>query len=149
MEVWSYTPHTPWWTYILHVLISPRLLYGPRKYFMQMPQTRKRRAQLMWDQFSLRNNSHCPPFSRGTKQKQVSIHWVRSFSFPGSTPVCDGFFFPGRMWVIICTRSSWKKNNHHTHRVRPGETKRTHPVNGILLIFVSYFISCFIKIGPR
>ena len=32
-------------------------------------------------------------------------HWVRLFSFPGSTPVC-GVFFSGRTWVIICTRSS-------------------------------------------
>ena len=37
---------------------------------------------------------------------QVSKQWVRSFSFPGSTPVCGGFFFPGRTWVFICTRSS-------------------------------------------
>ena len=47
------------------------------------------------------------------------IHSVRSFSFPGSTPVCGGFF-PGRTWVIICTRSSQKKTSSHTG-VDPGK----------------------------
>ena len=44
---------------------------------------------------------------------------MRSFSFPGSTSVC-GVFFPGRTWVIICTRSSWKKKSPHTG-VDPGK----------------------------
>ena len=38
---------------------------------------------------------------------------VRSFSFPGSTPVCVAVFFPGRTWVII-------KKTPHTG-VDPGE----------------------------
>ena len=46
---------------------------------------------------------------------EVVCQWVRSFSFPGSTPVCGGFFFlPGRTWVIICTRSSCGKKLPHT-----------------------------------
>ena len=46
--------------------------------------------------------------------------WVRSFSFPGSTLVCGVFFSPGRTWVIICTRSSWKNKTLHTG-VDPGK----------------------------
>jgi len=36
----------------------------------------------------------------GTLYTIAYNHWVRTFSFPGSTPVC-GVFFPGRKWVII------------------------------------------------
>ena len=46
------------------------------------------------------------------KERSYGQLWVRSFSFPGSTPVCDGVFFPGRTWVIIFTRSSLKKKRH-------------------------------------
>ena len=53
-------------------------------------------------------------------------YWVRSFSFPGSTPVCGVFFFPGRTCVIICIRLSCKKNTPHTGG-DPGElNERTH-----------------------
>ena len=37
------------------------------------------------------------------------LHWVRSFSFPESTPVCGRFVFSRTNGVIICTRSSLKK----------------------------------------
>ena len=37
-----------------------------------------------------------------------------------------GVFFPGRTWVIICTRSSWTKNTPHIG-VDPGKiNERTH-----------------------
>ena len=53
-------------------------------------------------------------------------HWVRSFSFPGSTPVRGVFFLPGRTWVIICTHSSWETKPPHTG-VDPGKlNERTH-----------------------
>ena len=41
-------------------------------------------------------------------------------------PRCVAVFFPGRTWVIICTRLSWKKT-HATHRGRPRGAKRMHP----------------------
>ena len=37
---------------------------------------------------------------------------VRSFSFPGSTSVCGGFFLPGRTCADNYPRSSWKKKTH-------------------------------------
>ena len=37
--------------------------------------------------------------------------WVRSFL---GRPRCVAGFFPGQMWVIICTRSSLKKGTPHT-----------------------------------
>ena len=50
---------------------------------------------------------------------------MRSFSFPGSTPVCDGFF-PGRTCADNYPRSSWKKKQPHTG-VDPGKlSERTH-----------------------
>ena len=54
------------------------------------------------------------------------VHWVRLFSFPGSTPVCGLLFFTGRTCADNYPRSSWKKNPTHTG-VDPGKlNERTH-----------------------
>ena len=56
---------------------------------------------------------------RKTKQKNKfeRILWVRSISFPGSTPVCGVFYFPRRTCADNYPRSSWEKK--HT----PGSTQ--------------------------
>ena len=48
-------------------------------------------------------------------------------AYPWVNPGVWRFFFTGQPWVIICTRSSWTKKKA-THRGRPGEAKRTHPL---------------------
>ena len=54
------------------------------------------------------------------------VHWVRLFSFPGSTPVCGLLFFTGRTCADNYPRSSWKKKPTHTG-VDPGKlNERTH-----------------------
>ena len=52
---------------------------------------------------------------------------MRSFSSPGSTPVCGGFiFFPGWTYADNYSRSSWKKKPPHIG-VDPGKlNERTH-----------------------
>ena len=61
-----------------------------------------------------------------TQHARNVAHWVRSFSFPGSTPSCDVFFFPGRTCADNFPRSPWKKTPPHTG-VDPGQlNERTH-----------------------
>ena len=54
------------------------------------------------------------------------LYGVRSFSFPGSTPVCGVFFFQDERVQIITHVRPGKKTA--THRGRPREAKRTHPM---------------------
>ena len=61
-----------------------------------------------------------------TQHARNVAHWVRSFSFPGSPPSCDVFFFPGRTCADNFPRSPWKKTPPHTG-VDPGQlNERTH-----------------------
>ena len=59
-------------------------------------------------------------------QFEQSLQWVRSFSFPGSTPVCVGFFSRTNVGNYLHTFVLEKENA--THRDRPREAKRTHPM---------------------
>ena len=54
------------------------------------------------------------------------VQRVRSFSFPGSTPTCGGFFFQDER-VQITTHVRPRKKTA-THRGRPRGAKRTHPM---------------------
>ena len=55
------------------------------------------------------------------------IQWVRSFSFPGSTQVCDGFFSQDeRVQIIIHVRPGKKTTSH---RGRPREAKRNERIH--------------------
>ena len=53
--------------------------------------------------------------------------WVRSISFPGSTPACGVFFFQDERVQIITHVCPGKKKTA-THRGRPREAERTHPL---------------------
>ena len=51
-------------------------------------------------------------------QKSQMNRWVRSFSFPGSTPVCDVFFSQDERVQIITHFRPGRKNRH-----TPGSTQ--------------------------
>ena len=58
--------------------------------------------------------------------------WVRSISFPGSTPACGVFFFQDeRVQIITHIRPGEKIA---THRGRPRGAKRTHPISLFLIV---------------
>ena len=68
-------------------------------------------------------NCHCLCYSEHARITE-NIECVRLASL--GRPRCVAGFFSGRTLVIIYTRSSCEKNV--THRCRPREAKRTHPI---------------------
>ena len=64
---------------------------------------------------------------------------VRSFCFPGSTPVCGVFLFQNERELLSAHLRPGKKNA--THRGRSGEAKREHPIINKFVRFLLYVVS--------